>query len=105
MNTLVANVPAEQWAAIENHCDAYGVSPTICFYAMMAETWAMYNPTRHFTMAMMYTRRLPLHPDAESLKGNFYTVVPLEVNLLEGRTFDALLRDLQDQALEIVGDQ
>ena len=46
-------------------------------------------------MAMMYTRRLPLHPSVESLRGNFYTVVPLEVNLLDGCTFGELLKDLQ----------
>ena len=61
----------------------------------------MYHNVRHFTMAMMYTRRMPLHPDVETLRGNFYTVVPLEVNLLAGRSFDALLKDLQDQLLAI----
>ena len=50
---------------------------------------------------MMYTRRLPLHPDVDSLPGNFYTVRPLEVNLSEGRTLEALLLDLQAQMLDI----
>jgi hypothetical protein len=52
-------------------------------------------------MAMMYTRRLPVHCDVERLLGNFYTVVPLEVDFGEGRTFDALLRDLREQTMEI----
>jgi len=50
---------------------------------------------------MMYTRRLPVHRDVEALRGNFYTVVPLEANLMPGRTFDMLLKDLQEQTLDI----
>ena len=101
MQTFARVIPADQWSVIESGSDAYGVSPSICFYAMLAEVWAMYHTSRHFTMAMMYTRRLPLHPAVEALRGNFYTVVPLEVNLLEGRTFDALLKDVQAQTLDI----
>ena len=64
---------------------------------MLASVWAAYNASRHFTIAMMYTRRLPLHPDAASIYGNFYSVVPLEVNLLDGCPLDRLLCSLQEQ--------
>ena len=50
---------------------------------------------------MMYTRRLPFHPAVSTLIGNFYTVVPLEVTLLEGSTFEDLLERLQAQMREI----
>ena len=101
METLLGTIPSAQWAAIERRCTTFDVTPSVLFYAMLAEVWATYHSTRHFTMAMMYTRRLPVHRDVERLVGNFYTVVPLEVDLREGRTFDALLRDLKKQTLEI----
>lgn len=101
MDTLLGTIPAAQWVALKRRCDAFNVSPSILFYAMLAEVWASYHSTRHFTMAMMYTRRLPVHRDVEKLLGNFYTVMPLEVDVRDGRTFDALLRDLQEQTVEI----
>ena len=66
---------------------------------MLAEVWATYHDSRHFTMAMMYTRRLPLHPAVSSLLGNFYTVVPLEVDLRAGCSLNGLLEGLQAETL------
>ena len=68
---------------------------------MLAEVWATYHDSRHFTMAMMYTRRLPLHTAVSSLLGNFYTVVPLEVDLRAGCSLNGLLEGLQAETLEV----
>ena len=91
MVCLKGSVPAEQWGAIEQLCTELGVSTSTFFYGVLAEVWAIWGGSRHFTMAMMYARRLPLHPDAASLVGNFYSVFPLKVDLREGTSFVSML--------------
>ena len=45
MGTLAVNIPGEQWSTIERRCEAFDVSPSICFYG------ALPNVTPHGTNA------------------------------------------------------
>ena len=61
----------------------------------------MYHNSRRFSIAIMYNRRLPLHPAVESMVGSFTSLAPLEIDLTGDRNFCELLRDLQNQLLDI----
>ena len=101
MRGVGCTISPEQCYAIETRCETLGASASVCWFAVLGTVWAAYHTSRRFTVAMMYSRRLPLHPTVATLRGSFTTVVPLEIDLTEGRSFNDLLRSLQDQVQDI----
>ena len=70
------------------------LSSLLC--AVFAEVLAAWSQRSRFSINVLYSRRLPLHPQVDRLVGNFASTVLLEV---DGRfpTFEARARALQDR--------
>lgn len=94
MRDARTTVPADVWRAA---CVRVGASPAVTLLALLGCVFARYGSTMHFTLAMMMTRRLAVHPDAAHLLGNFYSVVPLEIDVRDAPTLPQLVRRIQEQ--------
>jgi amino acid adenylation domain-containing protein len=68
-------------------------------YGAFAEALACWSGSRHFTLNMMISNRLPLHPQVDQLVGNFAALVFLEIDLRGEGTFAQRAGRIQDQML------
>lgn len=67
--------------------------------ASYAEILAIWSKTKHFTINLTLSNRMPIHPDIKNVIGDFSSVTLLEVNFLNGQTFMERAIKIQEQLL------
>src|SRR5205814_2534014 len=89
-----------QWARLRELTGARQLTPSGTVLGAYAETLGRWTRQDRFTLGVTLLNRLPLHPQADGLVGDFTSVDLLAVDQDPGRTFADRARRLQAQLWE-----
>ena len=73
-------LPSEEWSVIKSRAAEYGVTPAAVMIAAYAEVISAWSASPRFTLNITLFNRKPLHPQVNSLVGDFTSVTLLEVD-------------------------
>jgi nonribosomal peptide synthetase protein BlmIV len=93
---LEDHVDAANWAALRTAAAARGLTPSGLLCAAFADVLAMWSQRARFTINLTTFNRLPLHPDVESMVGDFTSTSLLAVDATAA-SFAARAARLQEQ--------
>ncbi|HWN40746.1 MAG TPA: amino acid adenylation domain-containing protein, partial [Thermoanaerobaculia bacterium] len=83
-------------ARLDGRAARAGITPSVLLCAAFAEVLAAWSGGDRFSINVLYSRRLPLHPQVDRLVGNFASTVLLEVDGREA-TFERRAARLQER--------
>ncbi|UUQ64819.1 amino acid adenylation domain-containing protein [Pseudomonas fuscovaginae UPB0736] len=87
----------EHWSRIKALAKQFGVTPSVVLLTAFSEVLALWSRQPRFTLSLPLFNRLPLHPDVDSIIGDFTSLVLLEVRI-DGRVgFTDKARTIQQQ--------
>ena len=87
----------EAWRRLKARSAGAGLTPDAVLCAAYAEVVATWSKQRHFLLTILYFNRLPVHPEVESILGNFSSTLLLEVDARTPAPFAERARSLQQQ--------
>jgi amino acid adenylation domain-containing protein len=90
-------LPAEQWNALKAIAGRHGVTASTLLLTAFAEVLALWSRQPRFTLSLPLFNRLPLHPDINSVLGDFTSLVLLEVDVAADAGFAEQARAVQDR--------
>ncbi|MGA9769875.1 MAG: beta-ketoacyl synthase N-terminal-like domain-containing protein, partial [Blastocatellia bacterium] len=90
----------EKWLRLKSRAASSGVTPSGVLLAAFAEVLAAWSNNPRFTINLTLFNRLPMHPQVNSIVGDFTSLTLLEVDNTEGDTFEARAKRLQQQLWE-----
>ncbi|WP_091075556.1 non-ribosomal peptide synthetase [Micromonospora nigra] len=88
---------AARWARLRDRATRRGVTPTVVQLAAFAEVLGRWSRTSRFVLNVPLFNRLPLHPDIDSVIGDFTTVTLLEVDVAPRDGLAGLAERIQRQ--------
>ncbi|HEU5378344.1 MAG TPA: amino acid adenylation domain-containing protein [Ktedonobacteraceae bacterium] len=86
----------ERWMRLKALAYQAGLTPAGLLCALFAEVLATWSEDPHFTLNFVYFDRASLHPQLNSLIGNFTSSIPLDAHGFRG-TFEERTRGIQEQ--------
>ncbi|ACU37559.1 amino acid adenylation domain-containing protein [Actinosynnema mirum] len=92
-----AELPQDRWRAVRDWAASTGLTPSAVLCTAFSEVLARWSDSPRFTVNVTTFNRLPLHPDVDSLVGDFTTTTLLAVDGARGATFAARARHLQER--------
>lgn len=92
-----AHLSAEQWQHIKGQARQAGVTPSIVLLTVLAEVLAAWSKWGRFTINVPRMQRLPLHPQVNTIVGEFASFTLLEVDCSQRATFINRAKSLQGQ--------
>lgn len=94
------SLEAGPWRRLKACASQAGVTPSVALMAAFSETLAAWSKSSRFTLNLTLFNRLPLHPQVNSLIGDFTSLTMLAVdNSLEGN-FQERAHRIQEQLWE-----
>ncbi|WP_175439954.1 non-ribosomal peptide synthetase [Micromonospora nigra] len=90
-------VPAERWSRLKATAGRHGVTPSVLLVTAFAQVLARWSRQSRFTLSLPLFNRLPLHPDINTVIGDFTSLVLLEVDVPAGVDFVTRARAVQEQ--------
>ena len=91
-----AEIPPRERARLDERAAQAGITPSVLLCAVFAEVLAAWSGGGRFSINVLYSRRLPFHPQVDDLVGNFAATVLLEVDSREP-TFERRAARLQER--------
>ncbi len=91
---------AGEWQRLKRRAARAGLTPSGLVAAVFAEVLAAWSKSPRFTLNLTLFHRLPLHPQVESVVGDFTSMVLLEVDPLDGAPFELRARQVQERLWE-----
>jgi L-cysteine---[L-cysteinyl-carrier protein] ligase PchF len=95
-----ARLPRDLWAAIKKGAHGRGLTPSAVLMAAFADVLRLWCSQSSFTLNLTLFNRPQLHPQINSIVGDFTSVTLLEVTEQHDDTFVARTRRLQEQLLK-----
>ncbi|MFL6197470.1 MAG: condensation domain-containing protein, partial [Thermoanaerobaculia bacterium] len=92
-------IEPDAWARLAQRAALAGLTPSVLLCAVFAEVLAVWSRGDRFSINVLYSRRLPIHPQVNRLVGNFASTVLLEVDGREP-TFELRAARLQERLWE-----
>jgi amino acid adenylation domain-containing protein len=92
-------IEPDAWARLAQRAALAGLTPSVLLCAAFAEVLAAWSRGDRFSINVLYSRRLPFHPQVNRLVGNFASTVLLEVDGREP-TFELRAARLQERLWE-----
>jgi amino acid adenylation domain-containing protein len=89
-------IGAEARTLLDGRAARAGITPSVLLCAAFSEVLAAWSGGDRFSINVLYSRRLPLHPQIDHLVGNFASTVLLEVDGREP-TFELRAARLQER--------
>ncbi|MDV9177021.1 amino acid adenylation domain-containing protein, partial [Streptomyces sp. W16] len=89
-------IPEEEWSGIRELARRHEVTVSTLLLAAYAEVLGVWSGDARFTVNVTLSNRLPLHPDIDTVVGNFSSMVLLGVDRSTG-TFQDRARAVQRQ--------
>jgi yersiniabactin nonribosomal peptide synthetase len=83
----VARLSAAQWKALGTAARAHGVTPAMALATAFAEVLAAWSSQQRFLLNLPLFDRQPLHPDVPELVADFTSLLLLDVDVSDDRTF------------------
>lgn len=99
-NRRSALLSPEAWNSIKTVARKAGVTPSVLLLSAYAETLRLWSSNKDFTINLTQFDRKPLHPEVNSLVGDFTTLTLLEVCERKGSTFEERIKAIQRQLTE-----
>jgi amino acid adenylation domain-containing protein/non-ribosomal peptide synthase protein (TIGR01720 family) len=90
----------ERWSRLKARATAAGLTPSGLLLAVYAEVLGAWSKGERFTLNLTLFDRLPLHPQVESILGDFTLLLLLEADVGGGGGFESRARRLQHQLWE-----
>src|SRR5262249_13104888 len=85
------------WGRLKARGGQVGLTPSIILCAAYAEVLAAWSKTPHFCLNLPIFNRLPVHPQAQDIVGEFTSILLLEVDYSGRDCFEVRARRIQDQ--------
>lgn len=92
-----ARLNQQEWQALKNAASARGLTPAAVLLGAFGEVLSAWSGERRFTLTLTIFNRLPLHPAASRLVGDFTGINLLEFDLTPSETFTARAARVQKQ--------
>jgi pyochelin synthetase len=92
-------IEPDAWTRLAQRAALAGLTPSVLLCAAFAEVLAAWSRGDRFSINVLYSRRLPFHPQVSRLVGNFASTVLLEVDGREP-TFELRAARLQERLWE-----
>ncbi|MFG2551509.1 amino acid adenylation domain-containing protein [Streptomyces sp. NPDC048581] len=93
----------EAWTAFREHAKAAGVTASAAICAAYTEVIAQWSTNPDFTLNVLFFNRMPLHPQVDSIVGNFSSTILLEVHAGGGTPFAERAVNVQQQLWQDLG--
>ncbi|MFD0319162.1 amino acid adenylation domain-containing protein [Streptomyces flavalbus] len=93
-------LPQDAWQRVKDRAAAHGVTPSAVLLAAYATVLGRWSRSPRFTLNVTVINRLPVHPDADRLVGEFASFDLLPVDLERDTGIAAIARALQEHAWE-----
>lgn len=94
---LTFNLPQNKWKNLQHQIREKQLSPAGVLTALLAEVLAKWSSTAHFALNLTLFNRLPVHPQVNSIMGDFTSLLLLEVDHRKSKNFLTRAKDLQAQ--------
>ncbi|MFE9594496.1 amino acid adenylation domain-containing protein [Streptomyces sp. NPDC006294] len=88
------------WQRVKDRAAAHGVTPSAVLLAAYATVLGRWSRSPRFTLNVTVINRIPVHPDADRLVGEFASFDLLPVDLERDTGIAAIARALQEHAWE-----
>lgn len=95
-------ISREVWTALKRTAGAHMVMPAEVLFTAYSEVLAAFSNSQHFILNMMFSNRLPVHPQVNEVLGNFSTIFPLEIDLRGARSFVEEAHRIQRRAMQAI---
>lgn len=96
---LEGKLDCETWSRLKKRAKAAGLTSSSLLLTAYAEVLGMWSKSPQFTINLTQFNRLPVHPEVNSIIGDFTTLTLLAVNNKSGSTFLERGQNLQKQLL------
>jgi amino acid adenylation domain-containing protein len=95
-----ARLEVETWSCLKQKAARAGLTPSAVLLAAFAEILSTWSKQPRFTLNLTLFNRLPLHPQAGEILGDFTSLTLLEVDHSQPGSFVARARRLQERLWE-----
>ena len=92
-----ARIDAAIWRSLKERAVRLNLTPAGVLLAAYAEALTFWSKSPSFLLQLRSFNRLPLHPQANDILGDFTSVDLLEVDNAKGESFEARARHQQEQ--------
>ena len=92
-----ARIDAAVWRSLKETAVRLNLTPAGVLLAAYAEALTFWSKSPSFLLQLRSFNRLPLHPQANDILGDFTSVDLLEIDNAQGKTFEARARHQQEQ--------
>ncbi|MEO0374918.1 MAG: amino acid adenylation domain-containing protein, partial [Cyanobacteria bacterium P01_A01_bin.17] len=92
-----ARLSADQWQLLKEQATQLGLTPSGALLAAYTEVLATWSKSRRFCVNLTTFNRLPIHPQVQSLVGDFTSLTLLAVDYREVASFEVRSQQLQNQ--------
>ena len=93
----LARLEPETWRRLQDRATQAGLTPSGVLLAAYAEVLTVWSKNPRFTINLTLFNRLPLHPQVDSIVGDFTSLTLLEVDNFTQEGFGVRARRLQKQ--------
>ena len=78
---------ATTWTSLRDRAKQAGLTPSALLVSAYARVLGRWSRGRHFTLNLTFSNRLPIHPEADALVGDFTSLLLLEVDDRDRQSF------------------
>ncbi|MEM9485568.1 MAG: amino acid adenylation domain-containing protein [Cyanobacteria bacterium P01_F01_bin.116] len=94
---LTAQIEPDTWQQLQQQTTQFGLTPSSLLVAVYAEALATWSKNRHFNLNLTTFNRLPIHPDVQTIVGDFTSLTLLAINYTTSESFWDRAKHLQTQ--------
>lgn len=97
---LSARLESPIWQSLKDRASLYGFTPSVVLLAAYSKIIATWSKSPRFALNITLMNRLPLHPQVNSVIGDFTSFIPLTINQSAMDSFQLYAGTLQGQLCE-----
>src|SRR5579863_6332886 len=93
-------LPQEQWEVVKTRARRSGITPTAVLLTAFSEVLNLWSKTPHYCLNLTLFSRLPLHDEVMAIVGDFTSLMALEIDARDHRSFAEQGARVQAQFLQ-----
>ncbi len=87
----------KSWSRLKKQAASVDATPSMALTTIFGDVLATWSRSSHFTLNLTLYNRLPLHPQVDSIVGDFTSSTLLEMKVTPGEAFKTRVRRVQKQ--------
>jgi amino acid adenylation domain-containing protein len=91
------NLDEKSWGRLKKQAAEAGVTPSVFLATVFGDVLGTWSRSTHFTLNLTLYNRLPLHPQVDSIVGDFTSSSLLEMTVPPEESFDVRVHRVQKQ--------